>query len=180
MDIDILQSLKENKDIQDAVNELAELYRNELKSPSDGGRPISTGRAGGLVDFSTEVDIIGNQFVISFNLNDYWKYVENGRPSGKRPPIQEIENWIKIRNIKANSQYSSDIPDRQLAFVIARAINGWKRGEVEVPPTYKARHPLQNIKESAEYDTIKEKIESVIFNTISKKIEEEINALPFR
>lgn len=68
---------------------------------------------------------IGNGFSIKVEMEDYWKYVEDGRKAGKMPPIQSIYEWIqnkrsvqsKIKNAKNRITAT-----KSLAFVIARKI----------------------------------------------------------
>ena len=54
---------------------------------------------------------------------DYFKFVDEGRRPGKRPPIKPIKKWVENKNIKIKN-YSSE----QSAFIIARSIgmNGIK------------------------------------------------------
>lgn len=47
---------------------------------------------------------------------DYWYFTVYGRRPGKQPPIESILGWLKKKGI------TSDIPERSLAFLIARKI----------------------------------------------------------
>lgn len=48
-------------------------------------------------------DSNGDDLVFGFMLNDYVQYVENGRRSGKMPPVEPIENWCKRHGIPTNN-----------------------------------------------------------------------------
>ncbi len=48
--------------------------------------------------------------------NHYWYYLVHGRKPGKQPPIDSILGWLQKKGI------TSDIPERSLAFLIARKI----------------------------------------------------------
>lgn len=55
-----------------------------------------------------------NSFEVKLSLEDYWKYIENGRKPGKFPPISAIKRWIEIK---------PELPTTaQLAYLISRKI----------------------------------------------------------
>lgn len=68
-------------------------------------------------------------FTISIDLKEYWKYIEYGRRAGaKRPPIEVIEKWIDVKEIKSRpltlKSGKTIIPNtKSLAFIIARSIS---------------------------------------------------------
>lgn len=69
----------------------------------------------------------GKVFELFFNLQEYWKYLENGtRPHF--PPISAIEEWINVKRIVPTSRSGKVPTTKQLAFLIARGIskNGTK------------------------------------------------------
>lgn len=69
-----------------------------------------------------------DSYLVTINLEDYWKYIEKGRRAGaKMPPVSAIEKWINVRKIlprpvtlKSGKQRVPTI--QQLAYVIARSI----------------------------------------------------------
>lgn len=59
---------------------------------------------------------------VSIGLEEYWKYVENGRGHGKFPPIDKIREWIEVKPIIPQA-YNGKLPTvEQLSFLIARKI----------------------------------------------------------
>lgn len=70
-----------------------------------------------------------DSYLVTINLEEYWKYIEKGRrPGAKMPPVEAIENWIKVRKIlprpvalKSGKQRVPTV--QQLAYVIARSIS---------------------------------------------------------
>ena len=70
-----------------------------------------------------------DSYLVTINLEDYWKFIEKGRRAGaKMPPVSAIENWIKVRKIiprpvalKSGKQRVPTV--QQLAYVIARSIS---------------------------------------------------------
>ena len=69
-----------------------------------------------------------DSYLVTINLEEYWKFIENGRRAGaKIPPVSAIENWIKVRKIIPRpvtlKSGKTRVPTvKQLAYVIARSI----------------------------------------------------------
>ena len=104
--------------------DVASDYQNELKAFNK----IATGELHN-VDF--EVNVNGGTYTISLILQDYWKYVEEGRKKGTLPNIGKIQEWIKIKPIiprpieKKIKTKPSEIfipTEKQLTFMIANSI----------------------------------------------------------
>lgn len=72
-----------------------------------------------------EVSLNNTKLVISLMLEEYWKYVEYGRGPGKRPPIDAIENWVRIKPVIPDARNGKIPTQRQLAYLISRKI-GWE------------------------------------------------------
>lgn len=141
--------------IEELVERIASLYRQNLNSSRASGK---------LQDFQTYIDLNDQRFLISFELEDYWKYVEYGRKSGKMPPISAIEDWIRVKPVIPDST-SGRIPDtRQLAFLIARKI-----GRDGTPPQL----PLKRTIESPETDSLLNLIKQEIIQQVKTYIEEQ-------
>ena len=104
-------------------------------------------------------------WVITVSLADYWKYVEYGRRPGKMPPLEVIEKWIDVKQIKPHSMTLKSgktvIPTPpQLPFLIARSIG--RRG---IPPK-----PL--FKNS--FEAAKQQVIQVIKDAITQDIKESL------
>ena len=75
---------------------------------------------------------INNKDGFTISMNDYGFYVNKGYNAGKfpgKPPLQNIQNWIDIKGIKAKentikSNKGRTPTLRQLAFLIGRSIEG--------------------------------------------------------
>lgn len=64
-----------------------------------------------------------NSFEVKLSLEDYWKYIENGRKPGKWPPIKAIQRWIEIKPVLPRPMSNGKLPTTaQLAFLISRKI----------------------------------------------------------
>lgn len=98
---------------------LIDKYRDNLKE----GDSFATGNL--YNNLSYEVKILETRFEVVISLEDYWRYVEDGRRAGgKMPPITAIENWIKAKPVIPRMDSRGRTPTvRQLAFLIARSIS---------------------------------------------------------
>ncbi len=74
-------------------------------------------RASGRWAKSVETEIVGTKGII--RANDYTQQLEFGRNAGGFPPIDQIEQWVKDKNIVS---VDDKINTRTLAFLIARKI----------------------------------------------------------
>ena len=109
--------------ITNEINDLCkELLNRYKKAVIDSGH-VATGNLAKTA--TVKARFAGSLFVVTFSLEDYWKYVENGRrPGAKQPPLEPIEEWIKVKHIVPTVKSSNGKPPttKQLAFVIARGI----------------------------------------------------------
>ena len=115
--------------LYDLAREVAEVYRNELR---DRGAVAQ----GDLKNFKYDVEPTERGVDVVFNLPEYWKWIEYGRPpttaTPKRGPKKLrdlIKEWLETKGINPYK-----ISRDGLAYLITRKIH--KTG-------YKARHPLQ-------------------------------------
>lgn len=68
---------------------------------------------------------------VDVELEDYYKYVNDGRPAGKMPPIEKIEDWIRVKPVQPRPYvYTPSV--ETLAFLIQRSI---KQKKGYAPPS---------------------------------------------
>ena len=134
---------------------MLELYRNQLIDKNINASNTLSNTA------STIVEIDDTRLMVSFNLEDYWKYVEYGRGPGKRPPIDAIEQWIKVKPIIPDPINGRVPTTKQLAFLISRKIG--MEGT-------KAQRPL----EKAVYSDSMEMLIAQLKNEIVGQMKEEL------
>lgn len=107
-----------------------------------------------------------NMWNISIKLEEYWRYIENGRRAGvKFPPLDAIEKWIVRKQIIPHSVTLKSgrtvIPSvKQLSFLIARKIS---RDGIRPRPFFKqsfeeAKREYLHIIEEAVLADIKESL----------------------
>jgi len=100
--------------LQAQLAKYSEAIKTRLKRQIKINKTYATGELYDSIDAKEGLDTI-NVFAA-----DYVGYVEDGRPPGKRPHINDIRTWIKAKRIRS---WRDDVKnERQLAFLIARAI----------------------------------------------------------
>lgn len=121
------------------AKELEEKYKRNLESS---GRKAS-GQL--LTSINYNIVINDNEYAIDFNLEDYWKYVEEGRGAGKFPPVNKILEWIRIKPVLPYPDKNGKLPtEKQLAFLISRKI---------ADEGFEGSHDLSDTLEEVDYET---------------------------
>lgn len=134
---------------------LEEQYREQIASTG----AFASGKLFDSVHHIVTVD--DHTIDLSLSLEDYWKYVEEGRGPGKFPPLDKIEEWIRIKPVAPYPDSQGRVPsNKQLAFLIGRKI---------AEEGTEGRHLLDNAIESTQ-DWME-----IIEQAISKDIEMEID-----
>ena len=134
---------------------LEEQYREEIARTG----AFASGKLFDSVHHIVTVD--DHTIDLSLSLEDYWKYVEEGRGPGKFPPLDKIEEWIRIKPVAPYPDSRGRVPsNKQLAFLIGRKI---------AEEGTEGRHLLDNAIESTQ-DWME-----IIEQAISKDIEMEID-----
>lgn len=101
--------------MEEYAEQFKTLYKKELEKNKASGRLIN----------SVEVKLRkGNDYYsVTFSAEDYWKWVEEGRKSGKYPPEKPIAEWIRAKKIIPYPDRNGKLPtEQQLTFLIRRAI----------------------------------------------------------
>lgn len=147
------------KALNDFGNFIITNYKSQLEAEQ-----MTNGELYKKISYS--VSTVSSGWVISVSLADYWKYIENGRRAGaKMPPLDVIEKWIDVKQIKPHSMTLKSgktvIPTPpQLPFLIARSI-----GQRGIPPK-----PL--FKNS--FEAAKQQFIQVIKDAITQDIKENL------
>lgn len=107
-------------------------------------------------------------FELSLGLEEYYKYIEDGRQPGKYPPPEAIESWIEIKPIAPYAMQNGKVPGvRELAFLIGRKI---------ATEGIEAKHPLgDSIEEIQDYWLAE--IDNAITLDINENIDEILSIL---
>lgn len=71
------------------------------------------------------VDVETGRYWVDISMEDYWKYVNDGRKAGRMPPVEKIRDWILVKPIKPQP-YTYTPSVKSLAFLIQRSIKDKK------------------------------------------------------
>lgn len=123
----------------EALKKYSEDLRQRYQSQLTDDDHIATGNL--LKSVTYHIEAQSKQIEISFNLENYWKYVEDDtRPHF--PPISAILEWVKVKPVLPSKTYNGKLPtQKQLAFLIARKIS-----EVGT----KGTHDLETVRDEAD------------------------------
>lgn len=100
-------------------NTLISRYREKIKE-------YASGKLYNTINF--EITKGSSNYIVTINLEEYWRNISYGRKPGSRmPPVEAIEKWITVKKIIPRPlilpNKKSIIPTvQQLAFIIARSI----------------------------------------------------------
>lgn len=130
-------------------------------------------RATGNLIKSIEAKVVveGDAMSAVLSVEDYYKYVENGRRKGaKQPPIDAILKWVKVKPVVPRENDTGRVPtQKQLAYLIARAIK-----ENGIPATHAMRDANDvtfDAFESRLKEALQADIESTAYTLIKRVIE---------
>lgn len=142
--------------IQDITNDFCTELRNRLSNNNTDASGKLSKSIKGIVKQS------GKWVTISIQMEDYWKYVENGTKP-HFPPIDAIKKWISVKPVLPRPLKNGKLPTtNQLAYLIGRKIA--KKGTLPQPflkPTL------------TDFDLVG-KVYNEVVNLINKQITEEI------
>ena len=148
-----------NSDIERLISKLVDLCREELRQYD---------ATGSLSNFTYHINLNGSYFELIFSLQDYYYYLEYGRRAGKQPPIEAIEEWIRVKPIIPYA-INGKVPDtRQLAFLIARKIG--REGT-------EGKKPLTNAMYSDNAENIIQEVKQAFANQVNDYLIEQIKSI---
>ena len=119
---------------------------------------VATGELVKSVQYKT--DFKDKEFIIYLELEDYYKYVENGTKP-HFPPVNAILNWIKAKPVLPTPINGKLPTPQQLAYLIGRKIS-----EVGT----EGSHDLEKSSK-----TISEEYEELILEALEKDINEDLD-----
>ena len=93
-----------------------DLYRSNLKNNGHN----ATGNLASTATFTVETS--SGDIGVTIHLEDYYRYVEEGRRPGKFPPVDAILSWIEAKNIMPREINGKLPTEQQLAYLIGRKI----------------------------------------------------------
>ena len=128
--------------LEDLANDVRDNYKAQLELHDR----IASGDL--INKVKTEVEVNGTVYSVWLtDLQDYWKYVENGS-APHWPPKEAIDRWIQIKPVIPHPDKNGRLPTpEQLSFLIRRKISiegtegshDLKKAEDAVLPAYEER-----------------------------------------
>jgi len=103
--------------LEELGREVAEQYKNNLRESGHATRPDHL-----INSIETRVVVDDKSYKVVMDLNDYWKYLENGtKPHW--PPVDAIRSWISYKPVLPRPGRDGRLPTpNQLAYLIGRKI----------------------------------------------------------
>ena len=95
---------------------VVDLYRSNLKNSGHN----ATGNLARTASFTVETP--SGDLSVTIHLEDYYRYVEEGRRPGSFPPIDSILSWIQAKHIMPREINGKLPTEQQLAYLIGRKI----------------------------------------------------------
>lgn len=148
-----------NRVLESCGDQLINLYRTKLTQEG----AIASGTLTNAISAFVQTD--GEVYELCLRLQDYWKYVENGREPGTFPNLESLKKWIRIKPVIGRA-YNGKLPTiDSLAFLIGRSImrNGIKPKPL-LAASLEELNKMQLIEQQVD-DSIKDQI-NVTFNTL--------------
>lgn len=102
-----------------------------LRSNKNGKDSNASGLLGESIKV-TPVEFFGENYSIEITMLDYWKWVNEGRSSGKRPPISKIIQWIKDKQLRLDDKGVTKRGYKREGTLISSSKNKVKIGNKEV------------------------------------------------
>ena len=107
--------------LQEALAQYAQAISDQYKQNLENSGRRASGQL--ISSVATKVVVNGNEFIIELSVEDYFKYIEEGRGPGGFPPPEKILQWIKMKPILPQPMANGKLPtEKQLAFLIGRKI----------------------------------------------------------
>lgn len=103
--------------LEELGREVAEQYKNNLRESGHATQPDHL-----IKSIKTRVVVGDTAYKVVMDLNDYWKYLENGT-APHWPPVDAIRSWIIYKPVLPRPGKDGRIPTpNQLAYLIGRKI----------------------------------------------------------
>lgn len=146
------------------IKEITNLFAAALKDKLEENGSNATHQLSNSIKDIVKFD--GKYLTVSIQLEEYYKYVENGRKAGKFPPVEKIKEWIKVKPVLPYTKGKRLPNENQLAYLIGRKIaREGTRANPFLEPT---------IRDFKLVDKIYAAVNSMLTNEINKAVSEEL------
>lgn len=163
--------------LMEVLNDYADAFQELFKRKIKDGDSFATGDLYNSI--KTFMRVNGETYSVEMSLLDYWIWIDRGRSKGaKYPPINKLEDWIKVKGIVPRQDIKPVPTTKQLAFLIARKIH--EEG-IEPKPYYKETFEElwldfeERIKEAIDLDS-----EEIALVIMKEYVESTLQDLPIK
>lgn len=145
--------------LQRVLGEFAQELRNRYQDNLIRDGKIATGNLLNSIEYKVQYD--DRAIWVELHLEEYYKWVENGRGPGKFPPPDKILEWIRIKPVIPDDRGGRLPTEQQLAFLIGRKI-----AEQGIEPGNQLHNAMDDI-----YPQFEERIDEAIALDINEAID---------
>ena len=143
------------EDIDTALDSLMNEFQNAYASKLKATNHIASGNLSMNQKHHFVFD--GRYYKIYLQLEDYWKYLENGTKP-HFPPVEKIAEWIRIKPVLPRPNAKGKLPtQKQLAFLIARSIS------------IKGTKPTHTLQQTIDEFQLRNKVKKLFIDAIKKQ-----------
>lgn len=103
-----------------ALNDIGEMLVNKYREKLENEGINASGKLSNSAEYRVEIN--DTTYEVQLWLEDYWRWVENGRKAGKFPPINKVREWIKVKPVIPREINGKLPTENQLAYLISRKI----------------------------------------------------------
>lgn len=107
--------------LTDTLNEWGKIIEAKLRDRLNEDGSNASYKLNQSLKYELRVD--GREYELGINMEEYWKWVNDGRKAGRMPPLKNIRDWILIKPVTPMRNKNGKLPTvNQLAWLIARKI----------------------------------------------------------
>lgn len=145
--------------LQRVLGEFAQELRNTYQDNLIRDDKIASGNLLNSIDYKVQYD--DRAIWVELHLEDYYKWVENGRGPGKFPPPDKILEWIRIKPVIPDDRGGKLPTEQQLAYLIGKKI-----AEEGIEPGNQLHNAMDNI-----FPQFEEKIDEAIAQDVNEAVD---------
>ena len=105
--------------LKEVLKNYGEYFVNQLQMKMLRNNSNASGTLTNSFKYSYGID--EDKYWVEVEMEDYWKYVNEGRKAGKMPPVIKIEEWIKVKPVHPRPM-SEEQAVRSLAWAVRKSI----------------------------------------------------------
>lgn len=167
-------------EVEEIIMKYTEIIVNESKSnlDSDNANASSQLKQSIRPEFEIETTALGIVYKAKIIMEDYWEYVDLGRPAGKAPPVAKIESWIsnkegfRVRGIEKVGDIRERGINKRKAYTLQDIVRGAAFGIAKKIGDHgtKGNHFLSNVLTQELYNNMNKELSKALGRDIAVNI----------